>query len=288
MAKDEIKQVIDVDKIFLDKNPGLYKMLPGFLLSYIKRVIHQDEMNHILYKGEQTKGVDFANLVLNEMGVKITCSGLENIPTNGPIIIAANHPLGGLDAMALISYVGQIRNDIRYLVNDILTRLPNFGEIFVPVNKLGINAKSNLESIEQIYASDAAIMIFPAGLCSRKINGEITDLEWQKSFVSKAQKYQHPIIPIFVKAKNSNWFYNLSRFRIFLGIKANIEMFYLPDEMFKQKNKVIELVIGKPIKPEILSEKKSAKEWAKIIKSYVYQLEKNPSLAFSEYQPIKK
>ena len=275
-----IPQVIDVDKIFKDKNPGLYKFLPRFLLAFIKRVIHQDEMNAILYKSGDARGVEFANIVLDEMGVNVKCQGLENLPQIGSIIIVANHPLGGLDAMALIRYIGQKREDIRYLVNDILTRLPNFGEIFVPVNKLGTNAKSNLERIEQIYASDATVIVFPAGLCSRKIGGKIQDLEWQKSFVSKAQKYQHPILPVYIKAKNSAWFYNLSRFRTKLGIKANIEMFYLPDEMFKQKGKTIELIIGKPIYPEQLTSKNSSKAMALKIKEFVYQLEGNPNLDF--------
>jgi 1-acyl-sn-glycerol-3-phosphate acyltransferase len=276
----DIPQVIDVDKIFKDKNPGLYKWLPGFLLAFIKRVIHQNEMNAILHKSGDARGVDFANIVLQEMGVNVRCKGLENIPESGPIIIVANHPLGGLDAMALISFIGKKRKDIRYLVNDILTRLPNFGEIFVPVNKLGTNAKSNLERIEHIYASDAAVIVFPAGLCSRKVNGIIQDLEWQKSFVSKAQKYKHPIIPVLIKAQNSHWFYNLSRFRTKLGIKANIEMFYLPDEMFKQKGKTIELIIGKPIDSQSLDSPKSAKSLALKIKEFVYQLDKYPEKHF--------
>ena len=288
MAEEYIPQVINVDKIFKDKNPGLYNMLPGFVLRYIKRVIHQDEMNSILQKSEGIFGVDFANIVLEQMGVKVSCTGLENIPEKGPVIIASNHPLGGLDAMALISFVGKKRKDIRFLVNDILTRLPNFGEVFVPVNKHGTNAKSNLLRIEEIYASEVAVMIFPAGLCSRKINGIVQDLEWQKSFVTKALKYQHPIIPVLVKARNSNWFYNLSRLRSKAGIKANLEMFYLADEMFKQKGNTIELIIGRPIAPEELSENHNDKEWAQLIKSFVYSLSHKPGLTFNQYLKIPK
>jgi len=283
MPQEPIQKIVDIDKIFHDKNPGLYKMLPGFVLRYIKRVIHQDEMNRILNKSEGIKGIDFANLVIEQMGLTVSASGLENVPEKGPVIIAANHPLGGMDAMTLIRFIGTKRQDIRFLVNDILTRLPQFGEVFVPVNKLGSNAKSNLERIEEIYASDKAVMIFPAGLCSRKKNGEVKDLEWHKSFVSKAQKYKHPIIPICVKAQNSHWFYNLSRFRTAMGIKANIEMFYLPDEMFKQKGKKIELIIGQPIQPEMLHNGRTPKEWAEIIKAFVYSMETENKRSFDEY-----
>lgn len=283
MSGEEIPQVINVDKIFKDKNPSLYKMLPVFVMRYIKRIIHQDKINHILKKSEGITGVNFATVVLKEMGVQVACSGLENIPDNGAVIIVSNHPLAGLDAMALISLVGEKRKDIRFLVNDILTRLPNFGEVFVPVNKIGVNPKSNLIRIEEIYASDFATMLFPAGMCSRIYDGKIQDFEWQKSFVTKAQKYKTTIIPVFVKGKNSSWFYNLSRFRTKLGIKANIEMFYLPDEMFKQKGQTIELIIGKPIKNEILNQNQSAKEWATLIRAFVYNLDKNPDLQFEDF-----
>lgn len=283
MAAEKDTQSIDIDAIFKAKNPGLYRLLPGFVLSYIKRVIHQTEINRILGTAKGVHGIDFADLVIREMGIHIRCKGLENIPKTGGIIIAGNHPLGGIDGTALISQVGQVRRDLRFIVNDLLMNLSNFGEVFVPVNKLGTNAKSNLEKIEQIYASDMAVMIFPAGLCSRKIDGKIQDLEWQKSFVTKAKKYQHPIVPVFVSARNSEWFYNLSRFRTKLGIKANIEMFYLADEMFKQKGKTIEFTFGKPIAPQLLDESLNIKQWSEKIRHYLYSLEATPDLTFENF-----
>ena len=275
MSGEKIPQVINVDKIFKDKNPKLYKLLPGFVMRYIKRIIHQDKINLILKNGEGILGVDFATVVLKEMGVNVSCSGLENIPDKGPVIIVSNHPLAGLDALALISYVAKKRKDIRFLVNDILTQLPNFGEVFVPVNKIGVNPKSNLLRIEEIYASNMVTMLFPAGMCSRIYNGKIQDFEWQKSFVTKALKYQTTIIPVYIKGRNSPWFYNLSNFRTKLGIKANVEMFYLPDEMFKQKGQTIELIIGKPINNELLNKHHTPKGWAALIRNFVYHLDKH-------------
>jgi putative hemolysin len=283
MDEDEKFQIIDIDKVFKEKNPGLYKWIPGFVMSYFKRVIHQKEMNAILKKSVGIKEIDFAKQVIKELGVTIKFRGLQNIPSSGPVIIAGNHPLGGLDGVALISAVGSIRKDVRFIVNDILTNLTNFGEVFIPVNKLGSNAKSNLERIEKIYASDMAVLIFPAGLCSRKIDGEIKDLPWQKSFVSKAQKYVHPIVPVFVIARNSNWFYNLSKFRTSIGLKANIEMFWLVDEMFKQKGKTIEFIVGKPILPEYLSPDINQKEWTEKIRAYIYNLINEPDISFEDF-----
>lgn len=276
-------QKIDLDKVFKQKNPGLYRWIPGFIMRYIKKVIHQDEMNTILAHGAELREVDFANHVLKSLGVTITFSGLENIPEKGPVIVAGNHPLGGLDGVALISAVGGLRKDVRFIVNDILTNLSNFGEVFVPVNKLGSNVKSNLERIEQIYASDLAVLIFPAGLCSRKIDGTITDLPWQKSFVAKAQKYRHPIVPVLVKARNSNWFYNLARFRTKIGIKANIEMFWLVDEMFRQKGKTISFIVGKAIDPELLSASRSQIYWTNKIRAFTYRLAEHPDATFAAF-----
>jgi len=283
MDAGEKFQIIDIDKVFKDKNPGLYKWIPGFIMSYIKKVLHQREMNTILKKGSGIRDVDFANHVIKELGVTVKFKGLQNIPATGPVIIAGNHPLGGLDGVALISAVGSIRKDIRFIVNDILTNLTNFGDVFIPVNKLGSNAKSNLERIEQIYASDMAVLIFPAGLCSRKLDGVIKDLPWQKSFVAKAQKYHHPIVPVFVVARNSNWFYNLSKFRTSIRLKANIEMFWLVDEMFKQKGKTIEFIVGKPISPDYLSSGLSQKDWTEKIRTYIYNLVNEPEISFEEF-----
>jgi len=280
---EEGVQQLNIEQIFKEKNPGLLKLIPGFIMRYIKRVVHEKDMNSILAKSKGIYGIDFATHIVNEIGIKVSILGLENVPNEGPVILAANHPLGGMDAMAMISFIGKKRKDIKFIVNDILTKLTNFGAVFVPVNKLGANTKQHLEFLNQVYASDNLVMIFPAGLCSRKINGVVQDIEWNKNFVVNALKYQHPIIPMLVIAKNSNWFYNTARFRTKLGIKANIEMFYLVDEMFKQKGKSIKLIIGKPILPSLLVNEKNPKQWANIIREFVYSLEKEPDGDFAEY-----
>lgn len=112
---------------------------------------------------------------------------------------------------------------------------------------------------------------FP-GMVSRKVKGVVKDLEWQKSFVVKAVKYQRDIIPIRVKAENSKFFYNLANFRTKIGLKVNLEMMYLPKETFNKKGSTFTLVIGKPIKWETLDKSKTPKEWAEEIKNIVYQL----------------
>ena len=201
--------------------------------------------------------------------------GIENIPLTGRFIIAANHPLGGMDGMALISEIGKHRRDIMFPVNDLLMNLPQLKPIFIPINKHGKNT-DNMKILEETFASDALMLYFPAGLCSRKQKGGIIkDLEWKKTFISRAKKYQRDIIPVYVDGKNTNFFYNLSSIRKKFGIKANIEMLYLVDEMYKQKDKTINIIIGKPISYLIFDKKFSDQEWAEKMKNLVYKMSKD-------------
>ncbi len=273
---------IDVEKVIASKNATLAKFLPGFILRYLKRIIHEDEINRFIHESAHLKNHAFVEATINEMGVKLEAKGLDNIPLAGGCIVAANHPLGSLDGVGLMKIIGTRRKDIRFFVNDILQHLENFGELFVGVNKHGKNAKENLRLMDEVFASDNCVLFFPAGLVSRRQNGEILDLEWQKSFISKAIRYNKPIIPTYIDGKNSNFFYNLANWRKRLGIKANIEMLYLADEMYLQKNKTIEFIFGTAIHPEQFTKEKTHAEWAQILKEHVYNL-KNDN--FAQFPP---
>jgi putative hemolysin len=269
----------DVEKILASKNPALHKLLPGFILNYIKKIIHQDELNAIVTDNKNSYGLDFLDAVLKGFGVKIVYKGLENIPEKGRWIVASNHPLGGLDGMALMWVVGKRRKDIAFPVNDLLMNIDNLKGLFIPINKHGSNI-GNVRLIEETFASDKAMLYFPAGLCSRKQKGGICDLEWKKSFISKARSHQRDIIPCHINGRNSNWFYNLARLRAFLGLKANIEMLYLVDEMYKQRNKEIVITFGKPIAYSIFDKRKTDLNWAQELKAYIYTLQKDNTSSF--------
>jgi len=271
---------LDLDRVITGKSQRLHKLLPGFVLSYLKMIIHQDELNDIVCRYNNLYDLDFLDAVLKEFGVKISYRGLENIPVSGHWIVASNHPLGGLDGMALMWVIGKIRKDIVFPVNDLLLNIPNLKGMFIPINKHGSNA-GNVKTIDEAFASEKAILFFPAGLCSRKQNDGICDLEWKKSFITKAKGHKRDIIPCHVNGRNSNWFYNLARIRSFLGIKANIEMLYLVDEMFKQHNKEIVISFGKPISYTIFDKKIPDVAWAQKLKSHVYSLEKDINSTFN-------
>jgi len=275
---------IDIDRIIASKSPGLARWLPSFITGWVKRTIHQDEINEALRRSQGIKDLDFAAWSIDFLQAKVSSAGREHIPKEGGVIIASNHPLGGLDGIALMQEAGKARSDIRFIVNDILLSLPNFDKITVGVNKHGSNARKSLEAIEQAYSGGHAVLVFPAGLCSRKMDdGQIRDLVWQKSFVARAQKYQLPVVPTFIEGRNSNWFYNLARWRKKLKINVNLEMFYLPDEMFKQRGQNIHIIFGRPIPARVFDSSKKQEEWAALLRAFVYVFASQPDLQFEDF-----
>jgi len=268
-----VNQKIDVRKILFSKNPALSRTIPAFVINYLKRIVHQDELNVFLGKYGHLRDSELIAAGLTHFGIKFNVTGSENIPDSGRYIFVSNHPLGGLDGLVFIYELSKHFPDIKFPVNDILTNIKNLSGIFLPVNKHGTQAKDAARLIEEAYSSDCQILYFPAGLCSRKKRGIIKDLQWHKSFISKSIQHKRDIVPAFFSGRNSNFFYNLSNFRKLVGIKANIEMLYLADEMFKQKDKEISLVFGNPIPWETFDKSRSAIEWAEWVKSKTYDLE---------------
>lgn len=280
-GKDErSKAFIDIEDVFRKKSGKLYTVIPRFLIKYLKRTIHEDEINDAIQSHEDLMGVDFIESILNDrFTVNIRVNNQENIPRDGRYVIASNHPLGGLDGMALMLVVGKVRPDIKFIVNDILLELKNLQEIFVPVNKHGRNSAESVRTIEKLYESDSLVLIFPAGMVSRKQKGGIIeDLKWKKSFITKAIRHKRDIIPVHIEGRNSEFFYNLARWRKRLGIKANLEMLYLPDEMFKQANKEITITIGKPIPYTFFNKSRNHDEWAQWVKTKVYEMAEEPAI----------
>lgn len=268
----ENAKYIVIRDVIHKKNPALLRWLPGFVLRYIERVLHEDDINAIMAKIGHLHGLDFVDALIGELGVEVTLSGQEHIPAEGGVIFASNHPLGGLDGVAFMHALGKHRKDIKFIVNDILLNIKNLEPIFVGVNKHGSQGRDSLAQIEQAYADDHALLVFPAGLVSRKHHAEIKDLEWKKSFINKAKRYKKDIIPVFIDGRNSNFFYTFAKLRENLGIKANIEMFYLPGEMFAQRGKKVSIRIGKPIPYTHFDSSKSEKEWAEYVKKIVYRI----------------
>lgn len=274
MIQEGITQ-IDIKQVLRQKAPSAARKIPGFMVDYLIRTVHQDELNEILRRYHDKDGVAFMQELIGYFDLNLELVNEENIPAEGRYIFASNHPLGGLDGICLSAIIGgRFDGKIRYLVNDMLLYLSNLRSIFVPINKHGAQGKKNAELIEKAYASDNQIITFPAGLCSRKQNGKIQDTEWKKSFIQKAVEYRRDIVPVFFEGRNSNFFYRLANMRKALGIKMNYEMIYLPDEMFKSKHKTYSIHFGKPIPWQTFDSSRKPAEWAEWVKEIVYNLKK--------------
>lgn len=265
---------INVRRLIASKNPRLLKWLPGFIIRYLERILHQEEINTFLRENPELKNQDFCRGVLNEIGVTFTVTGLENIPESGPCVLAMNHPLGGMDAMVLVEALRHRRTDLKFIVNDLLLNLKPLEEVFVGVNKHGKTSAESLAKVNDLFASDQCVCIFPAGLVSRKKKGVIRDLPWRKTFIRQSRLNDQLIIPIHIDGRLSNFFYRLSNFRRFLGIKANIEMLYLADELFRQKGHNVAITIGTPVPAASLDNSKSDQQWAEWFRQLVYTLKK--------------
>jgi 1-acyl-sn-glycerol-3-phosphate acyltransferase len=263
---------IEIQKIFEEKNSKLAKLLPGLFYSWLEKIIHQDELNDFLKDHGDKQGIAFLNEAIKYFSITNEIKGIERIPINGRYLFVSNHPLGGFDGIILMKILADKFGDVRVIVNDILMNIPNLKPVFLPINKHGHQNKTAATTIDDAFKSDIPILTFPAGLCSRKIKGEITDLEWKKNFIVKSIEYKRDIVPVHFNGRNSSFFYNLSNLRKGLGIKVNIEMLYLVDEMFRHRNGFFKINFGDIISHESFDSSHNFNEWANEVRKIAYNL----------------
>ena len=272
MAADSLF-LIDIDKVLREKAPKYYKYIPRFVVSYLKRIVHQEELNVFLRDSKDKVGVDFLKACLEFLDANIVVKGEENLPKEGLYTFVSNHPLGGQYGVALVYILGSFYNGkVKYMVNDLLMNLQGLAPLCIPINKTGKQAKDFPRMVEAGFASDDQLIMFPAGLCSRRQNGVIRDLDWKKTFIVKSVQTHRDVVPIHFEGRNSNFFYNLANICKFLGIKVNIAMLYLADEMLKNRHKTFTVTIGKPISWQTFDKSKTPAEWAAYVKDIVYKL----------------
>ena len=276
--------LIDIDKVLRDKAGKKADRIPRFLVSYLKHIVHQEEINVFLKSVADKTGVDFLEACMEFLDIKLEVKGIENLPSDGLCTFVSNHPLGGQDGIALGYILGKHYNGrIKYLVNDLLMNLHGLAPLCIPINKTGSQSRDFPKMVEAGFRSDSHIIMFPAGICSRRQKGVIKDLAWKKTFISKSVETQRNVIPVHFEGRNSDFFYNLANLCKFLGIKFNIAMLYLADEMFKNRHKTADemfknrhktfkVTIGKPIPWQTFDKSRSATEWADYVRELVYKL----------------
>jgi 1-acyl-sn-glycerol-3-phosphate acyltransferase len=280
--KENFKPIILKD-LFMDKNPRLGRWIPGFVYRFLSRILRIDFMNDpILYNHGYKKDVEFARASIEAFEVTLDVAGREHLPPEGRFIFVSNHPLGGFDGMMIISELSRTYPNLKVLVNDLLTNVKNMDGIFVPINKHGAQAMENVRRINEIFESEEQVMSFPAGLVSRRKRGVIRDEPWQKNFISKAKSSKRDVIPMHVSGRCSSFFYNLANLRKFLRIKANLEMFFLPNESYKHRKKHFVITFGKPIPYQTFDKRYTPLQWASRVQDYAYSLAENPEAEFSD------
>lgn len=260
---------IDVKEVLQQKAPFLAK-IPIFV-SWLKKTVHEEGINACLRSGGNVTGIAFAAAALDFFQARVEIRFTTRLDPQGRYVFVANHPLGGLDGVALVKAIGDYFPELRFPVNDILLAIKRFQPVFIPINKLGGQSREGANQLEDAYLSrDQQVLMFPAGLVSRKIGGKIVDVKWQKNFIKKAIKHHRDIVPVHIEGRNSNRFYRIANWGKRLGFPI-IAMLYLPDEMFKQKNKTIRITVGEPIPYGNLNAR-SAQDEADVIKQKVYEL----------------
>ena len=276
MQPDKAPFQIDIDEILRSKAGPKAKRIPRFIVAWLKRRLHQDQVNDFLRIIGDKEGVPWLKGCLDFLDTKLEVKGLENLPSDADgrrFTFVSNHPLGGQDGVAL-GYVLGTHYDgrIKYLVNDLLMFLPGLAPLCIPINKTGKQSRQFPAMVEAGFSGDDHILMFPAGLCSRRRHGVIRDLPWNKTFITKSVQHQRDVVPIYFSGRNSNKFYTIANICKMLGLKFNLAMLYLVDELFKNQHKTFEVHIGRPIPWQTFDRSRTSTQWAAYVQDIVYQL----------------
>lgn len=270
------EKTIDINDILKSKMGSKAKYVPAPLVKWLKHIVHQDEVNKYLWDSRNLTGVEWLEDCMRYLDMTLDIVGKENLPdkNDGKLYtFVSNHPLGGEDGVALGAVIGRhYDGKFRYLVNDLLMNLPGLAPLCIPINKTGSQSRSFPAMVESGFRSDNHMLMFPAGLCSRRINGKIHDLPWKKTFITKSVETHRDVVPIHFGGRNSDFFYTLANICKALGIKFNIAMLFLVDEMYKNVHKSFRIAIGKPIPWQTFDKSRTPAQWAQYVQNEVYKL----------------
>ena len=269
------EKTVSVDKVLKDKMGKKAKFVPRPLVSWLKRIVHEDQVNAFLWESRHLKGTDWLEECVRYLDMTLELKGEENLPDKDDgrlYTFVSNHPLGGEDGVALGAIIGRhYDGHFRYLVNDLLMNLPGLAPVSIPINKTGKQSRDFPRMVEAGFQSDNHMLMFPAGICSRRTNGIVRDIPWKKTFITKSIEYQRDVVPIHFSGSNSNFFYRLANFSD-RHLKFNLAMLFLVDEMYKNVHKTFQVTFGKPIPWQTFDKSKSHVEWAQWVKEQVYAL----------------
>lgn len=276
--KESVEKTIDIKRILKDKMGSKARFVPCFLVAWLKKIIHEDEVNRFLWENRNLKGTEWLTACVQYLDMTLDIVGAENLPdkNDGKLYtFVSNHPLGGQDGVSLGSIIGRhYDGKFRYLVNDLLLNLPGLKPVSIGINKTGKQSRDFPRMVEAGFNSDNHLLMFPAGLNSRRINGEIHDLPWKKTFITKSVETHRDVVPIHFSGQNSKRFYRIAKFSD-RYLPFNLAMLFLVDEMYRNVGKTFLITIGKPIPWQTFNKTKTPMEWANFVEERVYALSSN-------------
>ena len=276
--KESVEKTIDIKRILKDKMGSKARFVPCFLGAWLKKIIHEDEVNRFLWENRNLKGTEWLTACVQYLDMTLDIVGAENLPDKNDeklYTFVSNHPLGGQDGVSLGSIIGRhYDGKFRYLVNDLLLNLPGLKPVSIGINKTGKQSRDFPRMVEAGFNSDNHLLMFPAGLNSRRINGEIHDLPWKKTFITKSVETHRDVVPIHFSGQNSKRFYRIAKFSD-RYLPFNLAMLFLVDEMYRNVGKTFRITIGKPIPWQTFNKTKTPMEWANFVEERVYALSSN-------------
>ncbi len=256
------------------------------IVKLAKKVVREDDVNDFLKRNSHLSGLEFVDVVLDyfDFDFRVSNRDLLNIPTSGRVVIIANHPLGGLDGLVLLKLVSEIRKDVKIIANDFLSKIDALSSMFLNIDVFKEkNLKQNVQKVYKALNNEEAVIVFPGGEVSRAGLTGIKDGKWKSGFLNFAVRTDSPIVPVYVEAKNSKTFYAFS------VLNKSLSTLLLPNEMFKNKSKTINLKIGEAVLSKDLPLKKhSKKEIARLFRKHIYNLPKSKKSLFATQKPIAK
>lgn len=278
--------MISVDKVIAANLPQLENSpkVKGLVKKGLGYLLHEQEFITFGNTYPHLQGLEFVEQVLDELNfdTRYKPKQIEHIPNEGKLVIVANHPIGSLDALALIKVLSTVRQDLKVVANRMLMSVSAMHSLLLPVDNLsGMSKKQELSNIQNHLKGGGALLIFPAGEVSHLGPTGIKDCKWNSGFLRMAKKANCPILPIFIKAKNSPLFYGTSM------IYKPLASLLLVTEMFKQRKKSLEFEIGASIPPEsYLIENLKDKEIVNLIRKQLYRLTTKKTLPLKTQTPI--
>lgn len=279
--------MLDIERAVAGRFPNFYNkpLLRKPALRLLKALLRQDAVNEFMRKHQALDGGEFIDAIFDYFDFSYSVSQRDraNIPAEGRVVIVANHPIGSLDGLALIKLVTEIRPDVKILANQMLSFFTPLKRFLISVDNFAAvpQARKGIKALLQALSEEQAVIIFPAGEVSRAQPTGVKDSQWKPGFLHVARRANAPVLPIFIKAKNSWYFYGAS------WLFKPLSTILLAQEMFNKQSKTIHFHVGEAINPEQLqSDQLTDRTLVKRLRKHLYKIGKGKASQFITQKTI--